>query len=179
MVETRSPTRDHAFDDLKIPPHSIEAEQSILGSLLLDNESWERIAERVVEEDFHRHDHRVIFRAMQSMTDKGLPVDVITLSEHLMELKKLDTVGGLAYLIELAKNTPSAANVAAYADIVHERAVLRRLITVGNEIAASAYHPNGQESATLVDEAERKVFAVSEHKLRNQVGPQSVKSLLT
>ncbi len=179
MAETRSPARDHAFDDLKIPPHSIEAEQSILGSVLLDNESWERIAERVTEEDFHRHDHRVIFRAMLQMIDRGLPVDVITLSEHLMEVKKLDTVGGLAYLIELAKNTPSAANVAAYADIVHERAVLRRLITVVNEIAASAYHPNGQESASLVDEAERKVFAVAQHKLRNQVGPQSVKSLLT
>jgi replicative DNA helicase len=179
MAETKAPTRrDMEVDSLKTPPHSIEAEQSILGGLMLDNDAWERVSERVTEEDFHRHDHRLIFRTMQRLSDKGQPMDVITLSEHLTELKKLDSAGGLAYLIELAKNTPSAANVCAYADIVRERAILRRLISAGNEIAASAYNPQGQDSMTLVDEAERKVFAIGEHKSRQTAGPQSVKSLL-
>lgn len=178
MAEIKTPSRDSEIDALKTPPHSIEAEQSILGGLMLDNDAWERVADRISEEDFYRHDHRLIFRTMQHMSDKGHPMDVITLSEHLTGIKKLDAAGGLAYLIELAKNTPSAANVGAYADIVHQRAILRRLITAGNEIAASAYNPQGQDSATLVDEAERKVFAIAEQKSRNTSGPQSVKSLL-
>lgn len=165
-------------DELKIPPHSIEAEQSILGGLMLDNEAWERVSERVTEEDFYRHDHRLIFRTMQRMVDKIQPIDVITLSENLTEIQKLDAVGGLAYLIELAKNTPGAANVAAYADIIRERGILRRLISTGNDIAQSAYNPRGADPMTLVDEAERKIFAIAEEKTRGKVGPQSVKGLL-
>ncbi|MFA6037842.1 MAG: replicative DNA helicase [Legionellales bacterium] len=165
-------------DELKVPPHSIEAEQSILGGLMLDNEAWERVSERVTEEDFYRHDHRLIFRAMQNMVEKIQPIDVITLSENLTALQKLDAVGGLAYLIELAKNTPGASNVAAYADIIRERGILRRLISAGNEIAQSGYNPRGQDPMGLVDEAERKVFAIAEEKTRGKTGPQSVKGLL-
>ncbi len=165
-------------DDLKVPPHSIEAEQSILGGLMLDNEAWERVSERVTEEDFYRHDHRLIFRTMQRMVDKSHPIDVITLSEHLTEIQKLDAAGGLAYLIELAKNTPGAANVGAYADIIRERGILRRLISTGNEIAQSGYNPRGADPMSLVDEAERKVFAIAEEKHRAKAGPQSVKGLL-
>ncbi len=165
-------------DELKVPPHSIEAEQSILGGLMLDNEAWERVSERVTEEDFYRHDHRLIFRSMQAMTDKSHPIDVITLSEHLTAIQKLEAVGGLAYLIELAKNTPGAANVAAYADIIRERGILRRLISTGNDIAQSGYNPRGNDPMALVDEAERKIFAIAEEKTRGKVGPQSVKGLL-
>ncbi len=165
-------------EDLKVPPHSLEAEQSILGGLMLDNEAWERVSERVTEEDFYRQDHRFIFRAMQSMVDKGLPIDVITLSENLNTIQKLEAIGGLAYLVELAKNTPGAANVGTYADIIRERGILRRLISAGNDIAQSAYNTRGQDPMTLVDEAERKVFAIAEEKTRGKVGPQSVKGLL-
>lgn len=165
-------------DELKVPPHSLEAEQSILGGLMLDNEAWERVSERVTEEDFYRQDHRLIFRTMQTMVDKGHPIDVVTLSENLNAIQKLDTIGGLAYLIELAKNTPGAANVATYADIIRERGLLRRLISAGNEIAQSGFNPRGQDPMSLVDEAERKVFAIAEEKVRGKTGPQSVKGLL-
>ncbi len=169
--------RSQLLEDARVPPHSIEAEQSILGGLMLDNQAWERVVERVNEKDFYRFDHRLIFRAMQLLTSKSQPIDVITLSESLAEINKLEDAGGLAYLIDLAKNTPSAANVAAYADIVHERSVMRQLIRVGNEIAESAFTTNGRTPVELLDDAERKVFSIAEEGTRAG-GPNPIKNLL-
>lgn len=164
-------------EDLRVPPHSIEAEQSILGGLMLDNSAWEKVVERVSEKDFYRFDHRIIYRGMQSLAAKNQPLDVITLSETLAEMGKLDDAGGLAFLIELAKNTPSAANVAAYADIVYERSILRQLISVGNDISDSGFAPNGKKPVELLDDAERKVFQIAEKGSRS-AGPSTIKSLL-
>jgi replicative DNA helicase len=164
-------------DDLRAPPHSLEAERSILGGLMLDNAAWEKVVERVSETDFYRYDHRLIYRAMQQLASRNQPLDVITLSEALAEMGKLDDAGGLAFLIELAKNTPSAANVAAYADIVYERSILRQLISVGNEIADIGYAPKGKKPAELLDDAERKVFQIAEKGSRSS-GPSTIKTLL-
>jgi replicative DNA helicase len=169
---------DASTDALKVPPHSIEAEQSVLGGLMLDNSAWDQVADRVTEEDFYRHDHRLIYRAIRELAEKNSPLDVITLSEWLGQHQSLDEVGGLAYLGLLAKNTPSAANIRAYADIVRERSVLRQLIKVGTEIANSAFQPEGQDSKTLLDEAEKRVFQIAEQVLRNRRGFRAIKELL-
>lgn len=170
--------RDSATEALKVPPHSIEAEQSLLGGLMLDNAGWDQIADRVSEEDFYRRDHRLIFRAIASLAEKGSPVDVITLSEWLEQSQNLEDAGGLAYLGALAKNTPSAANIRAYADIVRERSILRQLIQVGTQIANSAFQPEGRDSKALLDEAERRVFEIAEQTLRSRRGFRSIKELL-
>ncbi len=154
--------RDPSLDALKVPPHSIEAEQSVLGGLLLDNSSWDRLAGTLGEEDFYRRDHRLIFRAIQTLVERAEPCDAVTLSERLDATGELDDAGGLAYLGNLAKNTPSAANIEAYANIVRERSVLRQLAHVGTEIANSAYVPEGRESANLLDLAEQKVFDIAD-----------------
>lgn len=164
-------------DDLRVPPHSLEAERSILGGLMLDNAAWEKVVDRITEKDFYRYDHRLIYRAMQQLTARNQPLDVITLSEALSEMGKLDDAGGLAFLIELAKNTPSAANVSAYADIVYERSVLRQLISVGNDISDFGYSPKGKKPAELLDDAERKVFQIAEQGSR-ATGPSTIKTLL-
>jgi replicative DNA helicase len=169
---------DSATEALKVPPHSIEAEQSILGGLMLDNSGWDQIADRVTEEDFYRRDHRLIFRAVQRLAADSSPLDVITLSEWLEGQQSLDDAGGLAYLGALAKNTPSAANIRAYADIVRERSILRQLIRVGTEIVNSAFHPEGQDSKALLDEAEKRVFEIAEQIVRNRRGFRSIKELL-
>lgn len=165
-------------EDIKIPPHSIEAEQSVLGGLLLDNQSWAMVEERLSEEDFYRRSHQVIYAAIRTLLQQSQPADILTVAERLKLDHKLDEMGGEVYLYELAKNTPSAFNVVAYADIVHERAVLRQLITVSNEIAGSAFQPEGQSIVDLLDAAERKVFMIAERSSRGQ-GPQNIKSLLT
>ena len=121
--------------DLKVPPHSIEAEQAVIGGLLLDNQAWDRIADRVTEADFYRHDHRLIFRAIADLAERHQPFDVVTLSERLEAEGKLQDAGGLSYLGTLAKDTPSAANITAYADIVREKSILRQLIRVGVSLA--------------------------------------------
>ncbi len=166
-------------EDLKIPPHSIEAEQSVLGGLLLDNKSWPLVEERISDEDFYRRSHQLLFCAIRTLLQQGHPADILTVAEHLKLEKTLDEAGGEVYLFELAKNTPSAFNVAAYADIVRERSVLRRLISVSNEIAGDAFHPpSGQSIVELLDAAERKMFAIAEKSSRG-AGPQNIKSLLT
>jgi len=164
-------------DNLKIPPHSVEAEQSVLGGLLLDNEAWIQIADRVVAEDFYRRDHQLIFDAIRQLIDGQQPCDVITLSEWLEKYKQLNSAGGLAYISALAKNTPSAANIWAYADIVRERSVLRQLARVGTDIVNSAFDTQGRTPAELLDEAERHVFAIAEQGGR-QGGFTPVKQLL-
>lgn len=165
-------------EEMRIPPHSIEAEQSVLGGLLLDNKSWPAVEERVSDEDFYRRSHQTLFSAIRALLQQGHPADVLTVAERLKLEKKIDEIGGEVYLFELAKNTPSAFNVAAYADIVRERSVLRQLISVSNEIAGDAFNPAGQSIVDLLDIAERKVFSIAEQSSRG-AGPQNIKSLLT
>ncbi len=164
---------------LKVPPHSIEAEQAVLGGLMLDKRAWEQIADRVTEHDFYRHDHKLIFRSIARLEASDKPFDVVTLSDELSKTHELEDAGGLAYLGQLAKDTPSAANVGAYADIVRERSVLRQLIDVGTDIAASAYNPEGRDSKQLLDEAERRVFTIAEQGNRTGNGFKGIKQLLT
>ena len=167
-----------ATDALRVPPHSLEAEQAVLGGLMLDNRAWEQVADRLTEEDFYRRDHRLLFRAMKTLAEASQPIDVVTLSECLREQDQLDEAGGLAYLGALARDTPSAANIRAYADIVRERSVLRQLIHAGTEIVSTGFAPEGRESAELLDNAERLIFQIAEQTGRNQEGFVSVKDLL-
>ncbi|MEZ8535712.1 replicative DNA helicase [Vibrio cyclitrophicus] len=165
-------------DAIKAPPHSLEAEQSVIGGLLLDNERWDTVAEKVVAKDFYSRPHRLIFEAVKDILEESSPLDLITLSEHLELREQLEEVGGFAYLADLAKNTPSAANINAYADIVAQRALVRSLIGVANEIADSGYDPQGRTSEELVDLAESKVFAIAEGRASENEGPQNVDSIL-
>jgi replicative DNA helicase len=174
----RHPKRQVDFNSVKIPPHSIEAEQSVLGGLMLDNRAWDQLADRLLEHDFYRHDHRLIYRVMAKLIDQSKPLDVLTVSESLREIRELDNAGGEIYLFELANNTPSVANIIAYADIVRERSILRQLIGTANDIATSAFNPDGRSSTELLDEAERQVFAISEQGARVG-GPVNVKEFLT
>ena len=163
---------------LKIPPHSIEAEQAVLGGVMLENTAWERVAEAVGEGDFYRHDHRLIFRAMVRLAGRNQPFDVVTLAEDLDREGLIDQVGGLAYLGQLAKNTPSAANIGAYAQIIRERATLRQLISVSSDIADTAFNPKGMQALEVLDEAERKIFSIAESRPKTG-GPEAVNALLT
>lgn len=170
--------RDRQIESLKIPPHSLEAEQSVLGGLMLDNERWDNISDRVTSNDFFNRQHRLIFSEMQRLLEMGKPIDLITLSESFEQKGKLDIVGGFAYLAELSKNTPSAANITAYADIVRERAVVREMITVAHEIADAGYDPQGRSSTDLLDLAESRVFQIAENRARKDEGPKSIDRIL-
>lgn len=163
---------------LKIPPHSLEAEQSVLGGLMLDNEAWLQVSERITEGDFYRRDHNEIFRAIESLANQGKPYDIVTLAEWLQKHESLDSIGGIDYLSNIVENTPSAANISAYADIVRERSVLRSLIRAGTDIADSAYRPEGRNADELLDEAERSVFAIADRESRSRIGFRPVKELL-
>lgn len=162
----------------KIPPHSIEAEQAVLGGLMLDNQAWDLVADRITENDFYRLDHRIIFRTMADLVLQSKPLDIITVSESLEKNKDIENAGGIAYLGSLAKNTPSAANIVAYADIVHERSVLRQLVDVGGEITESGFEPGGRTTLELLDDAERKVFAIAERGGHKSIGPQVISEVL-
>ncbi|MGB7289545.1 MAG: replicative DNA helicase [Candidatus Macondimonas sp.] len=166
-------------DALRVPPHSREAEQSLLGGLMLDEASWEAVADQVTEEDFYFVAHRLIFRALASLAEAGQPRDVVTASEWLQREGSLETAGGLAYVGTLARDTPSAANVAAYAAIVRARSVLRQLIRIGTDIAQSGYDPQGREVPELIDAAERQVFQIADAGLRNKQGFVPIRRLLT
>ena len=163
---------------LKVPPHSIEAEQSVLGGLMLDNAAWDQVADLVGEADFYRYAHRLIFRAIGALAEQNNPFDVVTLSSWLRDRGELEPAGGLAYLGELAANTPSAANIKAYATLVRERSVLRDLIRVAGEVADSAFQPDGRDTSALLDHAERLVFEIAERGLRRRAGFRVVKDLL-
>jgi len=167
-----------ADDGLRLPPHSIEAEQSVLGGLMLDAAAWDQIADRVTAEDFYRNDHRLVFESAAVLIERSQPCDAVTLAGYLESAGKLDQVGGLAYLGALARDTPTTANIRAYADIVRERSVLRQLITAGNQIVSSALDPEGREAREVVDEAERAVFEIAERGSRGKVGFRTVKSIL-
>lgn len=168
----------NTHSDLKIPPHSLEAEQAVLGGLLLDNEAWDQVADRLCENDFYRLDHRKIFRAMSDLVLQSKPLDIITVSESLERNQDLENVGGLAYLGGLAKNTPTAANIVAYADIVRERSVLRQLVEVGVNISESGFDAKGRSAIEILDEAERRVFAIAETGGRHQEGPVIISEVL-
>ncbi|GAA3712145.1 replicative DNA helicase [Oceanisphaera sediminis] len=178
MSEKTVTKADQAVAQLKMAPHSFEAEQSVLGGLLLDNNAWDRVAEKVSEPDFYSRPHRLIFQAMQRLSQLSNPIDLITVQEELERHESLDTVGGFSYLVEIAKNTPSAANIGAYADIVRERAVVREMISVANEIAEAGFDPQGRNSTALLDLAETKVFKIAESRTNANEGPQPLRVLL-
>lgn len=177
-ITSRVAELSQRVDDLKVPPHSMEAEQSVIGGLMLDNRSWDEIADIVNEQDFYRHDHSLILRAIDALASDDKPYDVVTVSEWLGSRGELDTIGGLAYLSILANDTPTAVNVKAYANIVREYSVLRSLIQIGNEISASAYNSDGRPSKELLDEAERKVFMIAEQSAGNREGFEAINDLL-
>ncbi len=163
---------------LKIPPNSIEAEQALLGGLMLNAEAWDKVADVVVGEDFYRKDHRLIFKAIGNLIDDGSPCDVDTVSEHLDNRGELEQSGGLEYLATLANETAGAANARAYAKILRERATLRALINAGNVISGSAFASDGRTASQVLDDAERLVFEIAEKGSRGRKGFQSLKQIL-
>ncbi len=170
---------DSPTERLKVPPQSVEAEQSVLGGLMLDNQRWDQIADKVHADDFYRKEHRLIFRAIAALCDESQPADVITVSEWLEKNAELDSAGGLSYLGALANNTPSAANIVAYAAIVRERALMRNLIRVATNVANSAYAPEGRSAGELLDAAEKHIMDISEQGAGRRGGFQPLKTLLT
>jgi len=176
--EFEPPAPDPSLGYLRVPPHSIEAEQSVLGGLLLDNSAWDRISDMLGEEDFYRFDHRLIWHHISRLIGLSRPADVVTVHESLSSAGKADDTGGLAYLNALAHNTPSAANIRRYAEIVRERAMLRKLVSTADEIAASALQPQGKEARQLLDEAESKIFQIAQEGARGTQGFQEIQPLL-
>jgi replicative DNA helicase len=170
---------DPPLPGVRTPPHSVEAEQSVLGGLLLDNPAWDRIADLLGADDFYRHDHRLIFQAIGRLLEADKPADVVTVFEALQSSGRIEEAGGLVYLSSLAQNTPSAANIRRYAEIVRDRAVLRRLVTAGDEIATSALNPQGRDTRAILDEAESLVFRIAEEGARGRQGFVEMDRLLT
>ncbi len=158
------------IDPLRVPPNSIEAEQAVLGGLMLSTEAWDKVADRITEGDFYRRDHALIFRAIGELSNKSMPADAVTLGEWFEAQGIAELVGGSRYILELANTTPSAANIAAYADIVREKSVLRQLIDAGTEIAGDAFVPEGRSSHELLETAEQKVFRIAEAGARGRKG---------
>jgi len=157
-------------DALRVPPHSIDAEQAVLGGLMLDERAWERIADKLGEHDFYRKDHRLIFRAIGELSNKNLPCDAVTLGEWFESNGLAELVGGTSYVIQLANSTPSAANIAAYAEIVREKSILRQLIDAGTEIVGDGFQPEGRSSQEILETAEQKVFHIAESGARGKKG---------
>ncbi len=172
------PPSDSATEALKVPPHSIEAEQAVLGGLMLDNEAWVQVSDRITAEDFYRRDHGAVFRAVEMLANESKPFDVVTLAEWLENHEQLDAVGGMGYLAQLAENTPSAANIASYADIVRQRAILRQLVSAGTQITESAFRTEGRSPDELLDVAESLVFEIAERESRGRRGFRPIKELL-
>ena len=172
-------TKDRSRQSFKVPPHSVPAEQAVLGGLLLDNRAWDEIAELLSVEDFYRKDHRLIFEAIGSIISDAKPCDIITLSEFLDKGGQLDDAGGHDYLAALAENIPSAANVRSYAGIVRESSILRQLIDTGYDIAGAALSPEGRTSEQLLDFAESQVFRIAEQETRGRRNYQAITTLLS
>ena len=170
---------DTQIEALKVPPHSIEAEQSVLGGLLLDNGAADRIADFLSGDHFYSDAHRLLYNAIMQLIGDNKPADVVTVAEALGSINKLDYIGGMSYLAALVENVPTAANIRRYAEIVHERAILRRLAAAGGEISESAFHPLGRSVREILDQAETKVFEIAEHGARGQQGFQDIRPLLT
>lgn len=169
---------DQKTEQVSIPPHSTEAEQAVLGGIMLSNQHWDGIAERVIAEDFYTFTHKAIFQTMEELMRNQTPIDLITLDQALKAKGISDSVGGFAYLADLSNNTPNAINILAYAEIVREKAILRELIAVGNRIAENSYSPKGKDIKMVLDEAEREVFAIAEKRSSSTEGPQNVLSVL-
>ena len=163
---------------LKVPPNSIEAEQSLIGGLMLDALAWDKVADVITSDDFYRKDHRLIFTAIANLVESGSPCDVVTVSEHLDSRSELENAGGLEYLATLTNETAGAANARAYAKILRERATLRALISAGNEIAGSAFTNDGRSAAEILEDAERMVFEIAEQGSRGKKGFRSLKDIL-
>lgn len=183
VYSTSNPDKSAARPDdevarLRIPPHSIEAEQSVLGGLLLDNSAWDRAGDLLSDGDFYRYEHRFIYAAIGTLINATKPADVITVFEQLQSLGKAEDCGGIVYLNALAQSVPSAANMRRYAEIVRERAVLRKLVAVSDEIATTAFNPQGRQVSEILDEAEAKIFRIGEEGSRSRQGFQSMDALV-
>ena len=175
--DTASP-RDDEVARLRTPPHSVEAEQSVLGGLLLDNLAWDRAGDLLTDSDFYRYEHRLIYAAIGALVAGSKPADVITVFEQLQSHGKADDCGGLAYLNALAQSVPSAANMRRYAEIVRERSILRKLIAASDEIATTAFNPQGRAVSGILDEAESKIFKIGEEGSRQRQGFQGIDKLV-
>jgi replicative DNA helicase len=169
---------DYEVSRLRIPPHSLEAEASVLGGLLLDNTSWDRVGDLLSEADFYRYEHRMVFSAISNLINNSRPADVITVFENLQSLGKSDEIGGLAYLNSLAQYVPSSSNIRRYGEIVRERSILRKLVSISDEIATSAFNPQGKPVAQILDDAEQKVFSIGEEGSRMKQGFQTMNTLV-
>ncbi len=163
---------------LRVPPHSVEAEQSVIGGLLLDNSAWDRAADLLRDTDFYRYEHRTIYSAMGSLISASKPADVVTVLEQLQSLGKAEACGGISYLNALAQSVPSAANMRRYAEIVRERAIMRKLIEASDEIATKAFNPQGRPVTQILDEAETRIFQIGEEGSRSQQGFQPMDKLV-
>jgi replicative DNA helicase len=171
-------SRDHQVAQLRIPPHSIEAESSVLGGLLLDNGAWDRVGDLLTDGDFYRYEHRLIYAAVGGLINATKPADVITVYEQLQGLGKAEEIGGLAYLNSLAQYVPSASNIRRYAEIVRERSILRKLVSASDEIATAAFNTQGKQVDKILDEAEQKIFNIGEEGSRMKQGFQAMDSLV-
>jgi replicative DNA helicase len=170
--------QDRQIAQLRIPPHSIEGESSVLGGLLLDNTAWDRVGDILADSDFYRYEHRLIYAAIGVLVNGNKPADVITVFEHLQSQGKAEEVGGLAYLNSLAQYVPSASNIRRYAEIVRDRSILRKLVTASDEIATNAFNPQGRAVSQIVDESEQKIFNIGEQGKRNKQGFQGMDTLV-
>ncbi|MEX2523556.1 MAG: replicative DNA helicase [Gammaproteobacteria bacterium] len=178
MPEAASQNDDPETRSLRIPPHSIEAEQAVLGGVFLDPDNWMKVHERLQAEDFYRRDHQIIFQAIAALDEDGKPFDIVTVAEYLESHQQLDDAGGLAYLAGVAENTPSASNITAYADIVRKRSVLRQLIHATTEISDSIFNPMGRDSHEILELAEQTVFGIAEQESRGRKKYSAIKDLL-
>ncbi len=170
--------QDRQVAQLRIPPHSIESESSVLGELLLDNAAWDRVSDLLQENDFYRFEHRMVFAAIGALINLSRPADVITVFEQLSGQGRAEEVGGLAYLNALAQYVPSAGNIRRYAEIVRERAILRKLVSASDEISTNAFNPKGRPVASILDEAEQKIFNIGEEGARTKQGFQAMDTLV-
>jgi replicative DNA helicase len=171
-------SQDQQIAQLRVPPHSIEAESSVLGGLLLDNSAWDRMGDLLTDNDFYRHEHKLIFAAISTLINSSKPADVITVYEQLQNQGKAEGMGGLGYLNSLAQYVPSASNIRRYAEIVRERSILRKLVTASDEIATNAFSPQGRPVERILDEAEQKIFNIGEEGSRMKQGFQSMDTLV-
>ncbi|MGX2949467.1 replicative DNA helicase [Ursidibacter sp. B-7004-1] len=182
MAKTRTPQSknptDPQVEQINIAPHSLEAEQAVLGAIMLNNEQWDNVAERVQPTDFYNYAHKLIYEQMIELVRNHQPIDLITLDQALKNKGILEDIGGFAYLAELSKNTPSVANVLTYAEIISERAIRRELIAASNKIASLSYQPKGMLVKDVLDEAEREIFHIAEKRTSGEDGPKNIDSIL-
>jgi replicative DNA helicase len=170
--------QDRQIAQLRVPPHSIEGESSVLGGLLLDNAAWDRVGDILMDSDFYRYEHRLIYAAIGTLVNGSKPADVITVYEHMQSQGRAEEIGGLAYLNSLAQYVPSASNIRRYAEIVRDRSILRKLVTASDEIATNAFNTQGRSVSQIVDESEQKIFKIGEQGKRNNQGFQSMDTLV-